>query len=160
MNYNYFNMKSMPECQYPTEYQQMYGHMIPWMQPEATGPMVFPMMYPDIYYRLYPYVSRICDRMDNPYIIYPAESQIESMINECYDMAVREMPDLEEYAGAKVPENMSVEIKQNIAFRRPILRDLIAIILLSELFRRRRGRFFNRYPYSGSPFSGYPYSNY
>lgn len=143
MNYDYWGMRFMQECKYPREYQRLYGHMLPsWMGSEIAGPMVCPMMYPEIYYKIYPYIYKVCDKMDNPCMPYLSEAQLEDMINECYDMAVREIPELEEYACMASSEKMSVEIKQNLAPRRPILRDLLAIILLGELFRRRRGYYY------------------
>ena len=131
---------SMRDFAYPINYHNMYGYMYPNMEPEMSGGMVYPTMYPDIYYRIYPYVHRTCDRMDNPYMMYPSESQVESMVNECYDMCVKAMPDLHEYAELHSEEGQKAEASQFFR-RRPLLRDLIAIILISELFRRRRRRF-------------------
>lgn len=141
MNYN--DHIWMPECAYPVEYHYRYGYMVPWMEPEIYDDMVYPVMYPEIYYKIYPYVCRICDEMDDPFILYPTQAQIEDMINRCYDLCVKEMPELEEYAGAKMHEKLDAESLQLERRRTPILRDLIAIILLSELFRRRR-RFYPR----------------
>ena len=145
MNYgynDYGDMQYVPWCYYPLEYQDRYGYMFPWMEPEYHEGMAYPVMYPDIYYKIYPYVCRVCDEMDNPYIPYPSHSHIEDMINKCYDMCVKEMPELEEYAGAKMKEKQEIENLQLERRRTPILRDLIAIVLLTELFRRRRRRFF------------------
>ena len=121
---------------YQIEYHNRYGHMYPSIDPCIEHGMVMPIMYPEIYYRIYPHVHRICDRMDNPYMYYPSEALVESMINECYDACVREMPDLIHYADLKAHETDSIDAAQ--FRRRPLLRDLIAIILISELFRRRR----------------------
>jgi hypothetical protein len=140
MYYNNLHWHPMPECRYPMEYHRRYCWAYPCIDYDIDDGMVCPMMYPDIYYKLYPYVRRVCDLMDNPCILYPTREQIESMVDECYDMCVREMPELEQYAGSIVPVYQEVGAQQ-FAFRRPILRDLIAIILISELFRRRRRRF-------------------
>ncbi|SFP58342.1 hypothetical protein [Caldicoprobacter faecalis] len=141
MNYN--DRLWIPDCRYPIEYHHRYGYMVPWMEPEVYDGMVYPVMYPEIYYKIYPYVCRICDEMDDPYVLYPSQTQVEDMINRCYDLCVKEMPELEEYAGVKMQEKLDAENLQFERRRMPILRDLIAIILLSELFRRRR-RFFPR----------------
>jgi hypothetical protein len=138
---NYYRdreMYRMPECAYPIEYHRRYGYMYPDMETEVEDTMVYPIMYPEIYYRVYPYVCRVCDRMDNPYVPYPSQAQVESMVDECYDMCMREMPDLEEYVNCNAPMREGVQANQR--FRRPIFRDLISIILISELFRRRRRR--------------------
>ena len=139
MDYNNVNWRPMPECRYPMEYHRRYCWAYPWMDYEMDDDMVYPMMYPDIYYRLYPYIHRVCDYMDNPYVPYPTQEQIENMVDECYDMCMREMPDLEEYAGGMIPMYRGIE-GQQYGNRRPILRDLISIIIISELFRRRRRR--------------------
>jgi len=133
---------------YPIGYHERYGHMYPSIEPDIYDDMVSLIMYPDIYYRIYPYASMICDRMDNPYMMYPSEAHVESMIDECYDVCVRNMPDLIDYADMKAQSD--AEVSQR--FRRmPLLRDLIAIILISELFRRRR----RSYAYEGG--GGYWY---
>lgn len=136
-----------PDIDRPGRCPGMYPEPYPDMVDEE---MMYPLMYPDIYYRIYPYVHRVCDRMDNPYNYYPSEAQVESMVDECYDICVEAMPDLYDYAGiqaedkAETTENKAetaedkAEIAQRGRRRRPILRDLIAIILISELFRRRR----------------------
>ncbi len=141
MNYNNLHWYPMPECRCPMDFHRRYWWAYPGIEYDVDDDMIYPMMYPHIYYKIYPYVHRVCDLMDNPYVPYPSQEQIESMVNECYDMCMREMPELEEYAGCKVPMNQEVGAQQFV-FRRPILRDLIAIILISELFRRRRRRRF------------------
>ncbi len=128
----------MQECAYPLDYHQAYGHMYCHpIGPEPQMEMIYPLMYPDIYYKLYPYVSQICDKMDDPYVVYPSEQLLEKMVDECYDMCVKDMPELEEYADMTL-DIADDDLKAQQRRRRPLLRDLIAIILLSELFRRRR----------------------
>ncbi|HHU49703.1 MAG: hypothetical protein ACOYEH_02510 [Caldicoprobacterales bacterium] len=136
MNYEGWGMTPAQEFMYPIEYHNRYGYMYPSLEPCIDHNMVQPIMYPDIYYRIYPYVHRTCDRMDNPYMHYPSEAQVESMVDDCYDACVKGMPDLIQYADLKTNETEKVDAKQ--FRRRPLLRDLIAIILISELFRRRR----------------------
>ncbi|HHY82354.1 MAG TPA: hypothetical protein GX505_06705 [Clostridiales bacterium] len=150
MNYQGWGMTPAQEFMYPIDYHYRYGYMYPSLEPVIDNGMVQPIMYPDIYYRIYPYVHRTCDRMDNPYMYYPSEAQVESMINECYDACVRGMPDLIQYADLKAEQENEAEASQ--FRRRPLLRDLIAIILISELFRRRR-----RYDYGYNP--GYYYGS-
>lgn len=149
MDYANWDMNSQWDYMYPIGYHERYRHMYPSIEPDICDDMVSPIMYPDIYYRIYPYASMICDRMDNPYMMYPSEAHVESMVDECYDVCVRNMPDLHDYAEMKAVES-EAEVSQQFR-RRPILRDLIAIILISELFRRRRRRFpFGRVFDSGS----------
>lgn len=151
MNYEGWGMMPAQDFMYPIEYHERYGYMYPSMEPEMNNGMVNPIMYPDIYYRIYPYAHRTCDRMDNPYMMYPSEAQVESMVDECYDACVRAMPDLIQYADMHVEEAKEVDASQ--FRRRPLLRDLIAIILISELFRRRR--FFRGFNYGSGIGGGY-----
>lgn len=137
MNYEGWGMMPAQDFMYPIDYHERYGYMYPSMEPDMCDGMVQPIMYPDIYYRMYPYIHRTCERMDNPYMMYPSEAQVESMVNECYDTCMRTMPDLNQYAEMDGEAEQEVEASQLIR-RRPILRDLIAILLISELFRRRR----------------------
>jgi hypothetical protein len=129
MNYDGWDMTSAQNFMVPVEYYNRYGHMYPSMMPFIDNGMVQSIMYPDIYYRLYPYVHRTCNRMDNPYMHYPSEAQVESMVDDCYDSCIKGMPDLEKYADSSVKEADANQFR-----RRPLLRDLIAILLISELF--------------------------
>ena len=149
MNYDGWGMTPTQDFMVPVEYHDRYGHMYPSMEPCIDNGMAQTIMYPDIYYRIYPYVHRTCDRMDNPYMHYPSEAQVESMVDDCYDSCIKGMPDLEHYANLR---NNEVDTKQIL--RRPLLRDLIAIILISELFRRRR----NPYRYENVYGPGYGYA--
>jgi len=140
MNYEGFDYGAEENFMMPPDYHERYGALYSGVVPDFSGGMGHVPMYPDIYYRIHPYVSQVCDRMDNPYMLYPSEAQVESMINECYDQCVRAMPDLYTYPDIK--EGEGAEASQIIR-RRPLLRDLIGILLVAELFRRRR----RRYPY-------------
>jgi hypothetical protein len=165
---DYFNMLggqedinsiyNMQQCIYPYEYQQSFGgiysnYMMDNMQSYRYGDMMCYYMYPDIYYKIYPYAAQVCDKMDNLYMTYPSQQLLENMVDECYDICIKKMPELEEYASkadeVTVSENEVEE--QQVIRRRAILRDLIAIILISELFRRRR-RFY--------PWDAYGYNDY
>jgi len=137
MRQDIWGMMPMQGLMYPSEYHDMYGYMYPVIEPEIYGNMVYPPMYPDIYYKVYPYVCKVCEDGDNPFTIYPTQVQVESMINECYDLCVKAMPELEEYSEMKIAEKADFETIVRERPRRPMLRDLIAIILLFELFRRR-----------------------
>ena len=134
----YMYQMPMQECMYPMNYHQSYGHLYSHMQPALVEDMACYMMYPNIYYRLYPYVSSACDKMDNPYVMYPPQELVEKMVDECYDKCLSEMPDLEEYAKCQSAEASGEDDVEAQKTRTPILRDLIAILLLTELFRKRR----------------------
>ena len=143
MNYEDWGMTPAQDFMVPVEYHDRYGYLYPSLEPTIEHGMMHPIMYPDIYYRIYPYAHRTCERMDNPYMHYPSEAQVESMVTDCYDACINAMPDLDYYADLKTQEAGNPKAKSQdtgtVQFRRrPLLRDLIAIILISELFRRRR----------------------
>ena len=87
-------------------------------------------MYPDIYRRVYPRVQEVCERHDvyhNPRM-YPQvdPSMVEQMTDEIYGLCTQEVA-TEQFGS------------------RGIFRDLITILLIRQLLRRRRR----------SPFYGY-----
>ena len=87
-------------------------------------------MYPDIYRRVYPRVQEVCERHDvyhNPRM-YPQvdPSMVEQMTDEIYGLCTQEVS-TEQFGS------------------RGIFRDLITILLIRQLLRRRRR----------SPFYGY-----
>lgn len=147
MNQYAWGMTPMRGLMYPAEYHGMYGHMYPYFEPEISEGMAYAPMYPEIYYKVYPYVSRVCDESDRSFAIYLSQVQVESMVNECYDLCIKAMPELEEYSIPNVSGKEDLEITQMERPRRPILRDLIAIILLFELFRRRDRRNCRGFPF-------------
>lgn len=137
MNYEGNEMDFTENLTLPMDYHQRYGHMYPGMEPDFSAGMGHVRLYPDVYYRISPFVHEVCDRMDNPHMLYPSEAHVGRMIDECYDMCVRAMPDLHPYAEIRAEEESQAEASQIIR-RRPLLRDLISILLITELFRRRR----------------------
>lgn len=88
-------------------------------------------MYPDIYHRVYPHVKQMCEMYDNPsnpdFYPYPTRHGIEKMTDHIYNKVLPEMRDV------STEEDISAQ-----QFRRGLLRDLILILLIRELLRRRR----------------------
>jgi hypothetical protein len=123
------------------------GSMSPNMQ---TMPMMAnSVVYPEVFYKLQPYIMMACDRMDTYGSMMPTQEMVEQMSDGIYDNVSRMYPEMAEYANnydKKMKDDQTVE---TVLFgrgpffgfgfrRRGLFRDLIDILLLSELTRRRR----------------------
>lgn len=137
--------------QYETYYMQQMG--IPCQYyPMATMPQEqLEAMYPECYYIINPAVERACDHMDSQYghMYTPTREQLESMVDRIYR-------EVEADVNKVYSRNTNEEERQLIGGGRRVLRDLITILLIRNLLRRRRP--FSGYPpfYGGSPFYGAP----
>ncbi|MCX7615755.1 MAG: hypothetical protein N2Z65_08380 [Clostridiales bacterium] len=113
--------------------------------------MAYQAVYPDVFYKVQPFVMMACDQMDT-YGSMPSQDMIEQMADVIYEDVRRMYPDLNEYVG-EYERNVNssspdLEVVNHVPrspgmFGRPfrqrgLFRDLIGILLLSELFRRRR----------------------
>jgi len=120
------------------------------VEPVMEGAMVCKLVYPEVYYRIQPHVMMVCDEMDTNYIM-PTQEMVEQMSDNIYNDVIRMYPDMEEYA--RDVEMSNVESAQFFFDdrdrdrdfdhrrrfrRRGVFRDLIDILLLTELFGRRR----------------------
>lgn len=117
----------------------------PNMQPEQMPPQAiqFRLMYPDIYYRLLPYIMMACDEMDSFATEMPTQDMIEQMSDNICDEMLAMYPDLSDYIKDMESRDTTIAVQVPLRFRRPrrrrgLFRDLIDILLLTELFRRRR----------------------
>lgn len=105
-------------------------------------------VYPDIYYKIQPYVMMACDEID----VYddfemPSSDMIRQMSDQIYSDVCRMHPECVEYGPFR---EMSEEaaaaysIYGNVEYqqfgRGGLFNDLITIILVNELFGRRRRR--------------------
>ncbi|MDD4675382.1 MAG: hypothetical protein PHX31_07015 [Syntrophaceticus schinkii] len=88
-------------------------------------------MYPEVYHRVYPHVKHMCEMYDNPsnpdFYPYPTRQGVEKMADHIYNRVLMEMRD------ASIEEDISTQ-----QFGRGLLRDLVLILLIRELLRRRR----------------------
>lgn len=112
-------------------------------------------MYPEIYHRVYPKVKSICMMMDNPsnpdMQPYPSREMVERMTDNIYRSTLAEMGETDGsdyetmerqfFPGGFGPgggPGFGPDFGPGFGFgRRRFLRDLIAILLIRELFRRR-----------------------
>lgn len=119
-------------------------------------------LYPQIYRDLIPHVRRVCQRVDRPSNVMPNimpnimpnmmpnKELLDQMVEEVYDAYHTETlgrQSKESY----MPEDDYYSARRN-PWRNP-LTDLIGIILIGELLRRRRGF----YPYPTPYPTPYPY---
>lgn len=114
------------------------------MQEEQN--MMYRRVYPDVYYKVQPFVMMICDEMDANNYDIPAQDMIRQLSDQIYEDACRVYPDLAErdqYRGMSYEAASAYEMTEHYVgaqqfFRGGFLNDLIDIVLLNELFRRRR----------------------
>jgi len=103
------------------------------------------VIYPEIFYKIQPFVMVCCDQIEAMWIDIPPQEIIDHMTEVIYNDVCRMHPDIAEYAREYEKTNKDSEIVDVINGiygssyrRRGLLRDLIGILLISELFRRRR----------------------
>ena len=95
-----------------------------------------PLRYPRVYHVVYPMVARRCDMMYD----YPRQETVEMMADQIYEECRRFHPDIFREYEIDVDSVSDTETNQFLG-RRRLFRDLIAILLIRELLRRRRGGF-------------------
>lgn len=111
--------------------------------------MPYQTVYPEIYYKLQPYIMMVCDQVDTFGTAMPTQDMIEHVTDSIYDDVCKMYPDLAEYAQSNADKLAAQPVVETARFgpgpgfgwrfrRRGMFRDLIDILLLSELFRRRR----------------------
>lgn len=115
------------------------------LQPSQPQMMTYQLTYPEIYYKLQPYISMVCDQI-NP-LEMPTQEMLDRISDNIYDDVCKRYPDLESYVNNNKVNTDTVV--PTIMFgnpgmfgwgfrRRGVFRDVIDILLLSELFNRRR----------------------
>jgi hypothetical protein len=117
------------------------------MQEERSN--YYRCIYPDVYYKVQPFAMMACDEMDACNCGMPDYDELREISDQIYEDVCRVHPDLAErdsYHGmsyeAAAAYSMTDSFVEAQQWRRGgFFRDLIDIILLNELFRRRRRRF-------------------
>ena len=137
--------------EYDVNYMQHMG--IPCQYyPMATMPQEqLEAMYPQCYYIINPVVERTCDEMVSHYghMYTPTREQLDSMVDRIYGQVEADVNE----AFSRSPNE---DERQFFGGGRRVLRDLISILLIRNLIRRRRP-FFGYSPFYGSsPFYGTP----
>lgn len=141
---NQTNMNSLPENP---------NTINPYLNMQGTPMMVNSVVYPEVFYKLQPHIMMMCDQMDTYGSMMPTQEMVEKMSDSIYDNVNRMYPEMSEYVRnyeKKMNDDQTVE---TVIFgrgpmfgygfrRRGLFRDLIDILLLSELTRRRRGYYY------------------
>ncbi len=133
--------------------QPNYGQM-----PENEYQMSPRALYPEIYYMTLPYINMVCDQMEEYGDEMPSQEFVEQISDGICDDMCRKNPDMAEYVrkfdnmNQALPEELEKTVQGPFTFygydrfrrrprRRGLFRDLVDILFLNELFRRRRRRF-------------------
>ena len=107
-------------------------------------------LYPDVYYKVQPFAMMACDELDACNCGMPTHDMVRQISDQIYEDVCRMHPDLaeedyyydmpQEAVDAYHMTDNSVESQRWNRRRRGgvFFRDLIDILLLNELFRRRR----------------------
>lgn len=105
----------------------------------STG--LTPARFPDIYYQVQPVIHNTICEMDNAYMTYPSQEFLDQMVDracEAFFGMYPDMVELETTIGNPGEAAMETQIGFGRPFRRRgLFRDLVTILLLSELLRRR-----------------------
>lgn len=105
--------------------------------------------YPELYYRIYPKVIQsINDHLDNSYSSENvSEDELNLIVDDIYKKLIKECPEINNDPYERKGRGRA-RASQNIFYgRRQIVRDLITILLISELLRRNRYGGIYPYPY-------------
>lgn len=115
----------MPGMQYG-EHMGMHPCFTPEM---AAGAEAYQMMYPDMYYKMMPHVMMAADEMEMHGVTMPNHQMMMCMCNRVYENMTRMHPEMADNAAASGYYSAQQWGRG---------RDIIWILLLAELFRRRR----------------------
>ena len=131
-----FYIPFMQMMDVPAEYSPMFE--IPQDQLEA--------MFPKCYYIIYPEVNHHCDMLNKMYgtMYNPSRKQLEEIVDEI-DNSVGSYVDAEYQEDDHDTENRQFG-HFGSGSRRRFRRDVISILLLRELLRRRRPHYYGGYP--------------
>ncbi|MCF6462962.1 hypothetical protein [Clostridium sp. Cult1] len=92
--------------------------------------------YPELYYRIYPKAIDSVNRYleNNNYNSNISDKDMEAMIDEVYEKMVYECPEIDE---DPIERRGRYRVTQRPFYgRRRLVRDIISIIIISELIRR------------------------
>ncbi|MCX7708407.1 MAG: hypothetical protein N2484_01010 [Clostridia bacterium] len=142
------NVAGMTNQPYPTNVAGLANQPYPTMQ----MPEQLENMFPKTYYMVQPAVERRCDMMMGKHGDHqtPSREEVEANID-----------DIVNEVGPEVEGMLEQEMGGRQFFGyggRRVFRDLVGILLLGSLLRRRPYGYYNPYPFYGYPgfYGGYP----
>lgn len=105
-----------------------------------------PARFPDIYYQVQPVIHNTICELDNLYMTYPSQEALDQMVDRACEDYLRMYPDMMELEESVANLGEAI-VETQFGFgqprfgrpfrRRGLFRDLVTILLLNELFRRR-----------------------
>jgi len=103
-------------------------------------------IYPDVYYKVQPFVMMACDEMDSDHYGMPTREMVRQISDQIYDDVCRVHPDLaqrDHYRGMSFEAASAYDMSDQYVesqqfFSGGFFNDLIDVMLLNEIFRRRR----------------------
>lgn len=160
----------LPQIQIPlTQMPQTEMQQIPQMPQRQVPTQVEPMQasdleaqFPELYYKLKPYIMMVCDQMERRGLSEPSQDMVDELADKIYEDVITLYPDVADYARNNEPMTSEEAVPAVVVTdysrsfgnrnrrgrywrpfrRRGVVKDLITILLLSELGSRR-----NRYYY-------------
>lgn len=99
------------------------------------------MDYPRLYYKIYPKIVDVVNEYleTKPMVEEIRQEEMDDMIDEVYEEIVKEYPEIHEDIRERKINAKRHKRKMRVFYgRSKILRDLIAILLISELLRKNR----------------------
>lgn len=106
------------------------------------------MNYPELYYRIYPKAIDSINKylQNNPSAVNVTDDDVDLLVDEVYDKLVYECPEIDEDPVERRGRYRSLQ--RQFYGRRRLARDIIRIIIISELLRRLNPYVFgNEYHY-------------
>ncbi len=115
-----------------------------YMQGEEN--MNYRNIYPDVYYKVQPFVMMACDEMDACNCGMPTYDMVRQISDQIHDDVCRAHPDLSDqgqYREMSLEAAAAYDMPGNFVESQQwrgggFFRDLVDIIFLNEIFRRRR----------------------
>lgn len=159
---------NVPQHKMPQAYAMPEQYMIPpkqHMMPEYTMPESLEEMYPKSYIIIYPQVKRHCHMMERMHggmhniTREHVEEACENIYKSCEKDLKEYMKDEDDHDNESESESEhSHDHRQYGYVRRGLAGDLIQILLLRELFGRRRRPYYNYYGgYAPNGYDDYDY---
>lgn len=114
---------------------------------QSASTTTFQSVYPDVYYQVLPFVMMACDEMDAGDMGIPTYDTIRQISDRIHDDVLGAHPDLaarnDSYQEMSCEAAAAYDIPESLAEAQQwrgggFFRDLVDIILLNEIFRRRR----------------------
>lgn len=98
------------------------------------------VLYPEVYYKIQPHILMMCDEMDTYGCVMPSKDMMLEMVQQIQEGVLNTYPELESYcqANRSVSQSGQPQASEIFGGSDGIFGDFLSVLLLQELFRRRR----------------------